>query len=177
MSARLPGRVLLSVFLAAVSSFAQQPSPRPRIENAVPRERVRDDALVNPSSSRPHPDLPARARTDRGRAEPGERKELWAAAQWMTSTLQLPANARKTITVASSSILLVRASWPDQSDLTVSVTRGNTIFKSVKGVSTPGVGRIATARVQVPSSGNVGIAIAGVGAPKVKLQVGVLPVR
>jgi len=176
MSVRLHGQALISVFLAAVSAFAQ-PSPRPRIQNAAPRGHVTDDVVVNPSTSRPHPDLPARARRDSGRADPGERKESWAAAQWTTSTLQLPGNAKKTIAVAGPSILLVRASWPDQSDLTVSVTLGNTTFKSVRGVSTPGVGRIATARVKVPSSGNVVIVAAGAGSPKVSLQVGVLSAR
>ena len=70
--------------------------------------------------------------------------------------------------------MLVRASWPDDSDVTVSVARGGTTLKSVKGAKTPGVGRVATARVKVPSAGNIVIGATAPGSStKVTLYVGV----
>jgi len=172
MSVRLLGLAVLSLFLAAASAFAQ-PNPRPRVREAAGRRHVKDDPVVNPSATT-HP-LPAPARPAGERVIPDEkRNDGWAAARWTTSTLQLPGNAKKTISLPAPSIVLVRASWPDDSDVTVSVARGGTTLKSVKGAKTPGVGRVATARVKVPSAGNIVIGATAPGSStKVTLYVGV----
>ncbi len=178
MSVRFDGVAMLLVFLLAAATFAQ-PSPRPRVREAAGRGHVSGDPVVNPSTSNRHPGLPARARSDHERATSERRDETWAAARWTTSTLRLPGNAKKTISLSAPSIVLIRASWPDQSDLTVSVAKGNATLTSVKGTKTPGVGKIATMQVKVPSAGNIVIGATGPGSPSsnVTLYVGVLAAR
>lgn len=178
MSTRLVGVATLLVSFLAVPAFAQ-PSPRPRVREVAGHKRVSGDPLVNPATANRHPGLPDAARPEHERgASPERHDETWAAARWTTSSLQLPGNARKTISVTAPSTVLIRASWPDQSDLTVSVARGNTTLGSARGTKKPGVGKIATTQVKVPSAGNITIGVTGPSpGTKVTLYVGIVPAR
>jgi hypothetical protein len=176
MTTRRAGVATLLVSLLVVSVLAQ-PSPRPRVREVPGRKRVSGDPLINPATTNPHPGLPTSARREERGATPERHDETWAAARWTTSTLQLPGNAKKTISVAAPSIVLIRASWPDQSDLTVRATRGNTTLASAKGIKKPGIGKVASTQVKVPSPGNIVIGATGPGSPKVTLYVGILPTR
>ncbi len=164
--------VFVSLFFAAVSAIAQT-SPRPRVVEGAARGQVANDPVINPSSTSRHPGLPAAALAGSGAPDTREKEKTWAAARWTMSTLQLPGNAKKTIPIARRSTLLIRASRSDQSDLTLTVTKGNMTLQSVKGMTVPGVGRVATARVEVPAAGDVVITAGGAGPAKVTLHVGV----
>ena len=164
------------IVLAASSTSAQQ-APRPRVRETTPARRVADDPAVNPKSSAPRPAIPARALVDDGRGEEEERREGWAVARWTAHTLQVPADAKRTISIAAPSVLLIRASWPESRDVTITVTRGGTSLATIRGGSPAAGGRLAPARVNVPSPGEVVIAASGAASTRVTLHTGVLPAR
>jgi len=172
-------RLLLAAIILSLNAAASpQAPPRPRVEETSPRARAQDDPTIHPSAGSRPPALPARALAERGREEPGERRtEGWALAQWKVYTLQLPSSARLPIAITTPSILMIRASWPTPADLTISVLRGGTSLKSVRGVSAPLGGQLATARIDVASPGQVVVAASGTGSATVTLHVGILPAR
>ena len=175
MSHRLRSLALVSLLFVAGSVLAQPSPPQPRIVEGAARDQVGNDPVVNPSSSVRHPGIPAEALAESGRPREEEtERETWAEARWSTSTLELPGNAKMTISVARRSILLVHANWPGQSDLTVTVTRGNTTLKAFQGAIEPGIGRVVAGQVKVPSAGDVVIGASGPGSPKITLYVGVV---
>ena len=165
------------VVLAAASASPQLP-PRPRVVETTPARRVADDPAVNPKSTAPPPRIPARALVDDGPVEEEERREGWAVARWTVHRLQVPANARRTIAIPAPSVLLLRASWPGAADVTITVTRGATTLGTIKagGSASPGE-RLATARVNIPSRGDVVVSATGAAATRVTLHTGVLPAR
>lgn len=167
---------VMVVVLAAAAAWAQPPAG-PRIRETTPARRVADDPAVNPKSTAPPPRIPARALVDDGPVEPEERREGWAVARWTVHRLQVPANAKRTISVPAPSVLLIRASWPDTADVTITVTRGGTSLATIKAGSPAAGGRLATARVNVPSPGEVVIAASGAASTRVTLHTGVLPAR
>lgn len=167
----------LIVVLSVAAPAAAQPAPRPRVQETAPAKRVMNDPAVNPKSSTPHPGLPAGALVDDGRGEREERREGWAVARWTVHTLRLPSSAKRSISIAAPSVLLIRASWPDASDLTISVTKGGASLASIKGTSAGAGGRLATGYVTIPSAGELVVAASGGSAGTVTLHVGVLPKR
>jgi hypothetical protein len=166
--------VALFVFLvfAPVSAIAQ--NPRARVVEGAVRGQTANDPVINPSSTSRHPGLPPGALTGSNEPDTAEKEKTWAAARWTTSTLQLPSNTKKIIPVTRPSTLLIRASRSDSSDLTLTVTKGHLTLKSVTGTTVPGVGRVATARVEVPAAGHVVITAGSAGSAKVTLDVGVV---
>ena len=172
-------RLLLAALILSLDAAASpQPARQPRVEETSPRARVASDPAIQPSTGARPPALPARALAERGREEPGERRtEGWAVAQWKVYTLQLPSSARLPIPITAPSVLMIRASWAVPADLTISVVRGGTSLKSVRGVSAPLGGQLATARVNITSPGQVVVAASGTGTATVTLHVGILPAR
>jgi len=109
MSLRLRNLALVSLLFIAGAVLAQ-PSSQPRIVEGAARDQIRNDPVVNPSSSARHPGIPVEALAESGHPRDEEReRETWAEAQWGISTLELPGNAKKTIAVARRSTLLIQA--------------------------------------------------------------------
>ena len=160
--------------VAALVSADAQSVPEPRVQETTPRGRVSKDPAINPSSgTRPTP-IPIRALVDDAQGEEEKRTEGWAVAKWTAYTLRPAADARQTISVPGPSVLLLRASWPGRDDVAITVTNGRTTLASLTDASASAGGRLVTARVNVPSAGEVVIAVRGARTAKVTLHVGVL---
>lgn len=159
---------LLANILATTSSG--QPVGLHRISETE-RGRVTGDPLVNPGATPIQPQLPAAAHNAPGTREHEAERETWSQVRWTTAKLQLPGNARLQVPVAGASLLLLRASWPGQSDVTISVQKDSATLTSQKGRPEPGM-MIATALVKVPSAGNVVISANGNSATTVTIHVG-----
>jgi hypothetical protein len=166
-----------TVFSIAGASASAQPASKPRVDETKSRRPVTDDPAINPASGTKPPEIPAAALVDDPRAEEEKRTEGWAVAKWTTRTLQPSAGARHTITVAAPSVLLLRASWAGTDNVTITVVKGGKTLASLTGASAQAGGRLATARVNVPSAGDVVILARGARTAKVTLQVGVLANR
>jgi hypothetical protein len=163
-----------------VAVAAAQTDTTPRIRESPAKGRVSEDPLVNPSSSKPHPQLPvaavARSGTDTEEEEKEETKSGWAIATWSRSTLRLTGTAQKNLSLASPSTLLIKATWPGKADVTINVIKDGNKLASAKSVKNFDGQRLATACVKVPSGGNVLIRAKGSGNQPLDLElyIGVL---
>jgi hypothetical protein len=170
-------RVLAAVIVFSFAGVSASAQPaRPPVEETKTRRPVTGDPAINPTSGAKPPEIPAAALTD-DRGEEEKRTEGWAVAKWTTHTLQPSGSARQTIPVAAPSILLLRASWAGTDDVTITVTKGGKTLATLTGASAQAGGRLATARVNVPSAGDVVIVARGARTAKVILRVGVLANR
>jgi hypothetical protein len=147
----------------------------PRVRESQPRSRVDGDPVVNPSRSRPHPGLPARARAEGERGEAVRERTNWAAARWTRATLQLPGTTQKAIAVPAPATLLLRASWTGPPVAVTIVKQGITLATATPRRRFDGV-MIATIQAKVPAAGEVVIRATESGSQPVKvdLYVGVL---
>lgn len=168
---------VLSAGIAPVLASAQTP-PQSRVEETAPRRRVMDDPAVNPGGGRQAPDIPAAALLDDGPDDDEKRTDGWAVAAWTEHAIQPSPDARRSITipVPGPSMLLLRTGAAGSGNVTILVLKGGKRLAAFAGGSVSADGRPGTARVRVPSAGDVVIVARGPATAKLTLHVGVLAI-
>lgn len=177
MTLRVLAAAVLSAAVSPVIISAQNP-PQPRVEETAPRGRVTDDPAVNPGSGRRAPEIPAAALVDNGPDDGEKRTEGWAVAKWTEHVIQPSPDARRSVTVPvpGPSVLLLRTSAAGTDNVTIMVLKGGTRLATFTGGGASARRRPGTARVRVPSAGEVVIAARGPATAKMTLHVGVLAI-
>jgi hypothetical protein len=138
-------------------------------------KRIADNPLVNPASKKPVTPLPAMARTQRATGEVEKEQAAWAQAKWTRATLTVRGTAKKSVTLASPSTLMVRASWKGAPDLAIAVSKdGSELAKASKAPPGPDGLTVATAEVRVPAAGEVVVQGTSGAAVKVDRYIGVI---
>jgi hypothetical protein len=128
---------------------AQQKAPAPRIQDARPRGQVSGDPVVKVSSSKTLGVLPAGALRAPGIEEEGA--ETWKSAKWQHSTIKLSGASSTNLAIAAPSVLLVRATWKQSVDVSVSVLLGATVLASATTQKAFDGLRSATIQVKAPA--------------------------
>lgn len=174
----LTAAAVLSAGIAPVYISAQ--TPQPRVEETTPRGRVTDDPAVNPAAGRRGLEIPPAALVEDGLDEDEEerRTDGWAVATWTEHAIQASPDARRSITVPvpAPSMLLLRTSAEGTGNVTIMVLKGGKRLASFSAGSASAAGRPGTARVRVPSAGDVVVAARGPATVKLTVHVGVLAV-
>jgi hypothetical protein len=151
------------------------PSPQTTIQDVPARAPISADPLFDPS--KPRVNLPAAALAQ---PDGDERFAEEPIGRWRHWILDVSDTVDTSVSIAAPSILLVKAISPQQYDFTVSVLKDEAVLASARTSlgpeSGPENGRIATARVEVPSAGHLVVrTITGsVGPVRVELYVGVV---
>ena len=166
------------IFVLATLAFAQ--TPKQKINEAHSNAKPSEDRIVNPASSKALPGTPAKARAikpDDDDEKTGA-AESWNTAKWSNSVLNVTGTpADTTVAVSGSSVVMIKASWQADYDITLSVIKdGQTIAKAVNALPR-GNQRSAIAHATVAVAGKVTVRAVGErpGPTNVSLYVGVLP--
>jgi len=112
------------------------------------RAPISADPLFDPS--KPRVDLPAAALAERDGDECFADEPIGRWRHWIFDVTD---TVDTSVSVAAPSVLLVKAIWPQQHDLTVIVLRDETVLGSARTTQGPAGRLIADARVEVPSPG------------------------
>jgi hypothetical protein len=139
----------LTVCNCTLWAQAQKKDPTPRIQDARPRGKVSEDPVVKTSSSKTAGVLPPAALRAPGIGEQGE--EAWESAKWQHSTINFSRTSSTNLSIAAPSVLLVRATWKQNFDVSVSVLQGATVLASATTQKAFDGLRSATIQVKVPA--------------------------
>jgi hypothetical protein len=165
---------LLPLLLLAMTASAQDVPVA--IKDSALRPPASDNPIVNPSSLKPLPSLPAKALAQKARSEEEEREQGWGSAQWTHASLQIPGSAQQTIKVAAPSNVLVRATWRGSPTLAVSVVKQGATVATTKAIKRFDGDMVATAQAKLTSAGDIVIQASDSGSQpaKVDVYVGIL---
>ena len=166
--------------ITRIASASEMPGPRdpkPLIKESPKRVRISDNPLVNPASSKPLPSLP-RALYSAPRTEKEIGDSGWQKARWSHYTLRVSGAANKSLSIATPSVVMLKASWHNKTEITFSLIKNGTTIASAKSGIRFDKSRLATIHAKVPSAGNLVIRAANsTSTPAaVDLYVGILTV-
>ena len=168
----------LGVFSGAQATYAEPPpDPKPLIKESPKRVRISDNPLVNPASFKPLPSLP-RAAYSAPRTEKEIEDSGWQKARWSHYTLRVSGAANKSLFIATPSVVMLKASWHNKTEITFSLIKNGTTIASAKSGTRFDKSRLATIHAKVPSAGNLVIRAANnTSTPAaVDLYIGILTV-
>ena len=165
---------VLPLLLLAVTASAQNVPVT--MKESPPQLKASDDPVINPSSSKPLPSLPAKALAQKARFEIEERSQGWGSAKWTHASLQLPGPAQRTIKVLAPSNVLVRATWKGSPTLVVRVLKQGAAVATTNATKRFDGEMVGTAQAKLTSAGDIVIqASDSVSQPtNVDVYVGIL---
>lgn len=167
------GRYLCAFLACLAVSCATHPGPAPTpsspqaIVREVPsRAPISADPLFDPS--KPSLEVPAAALAER---DGDDRFAEEPIGRWRHSIFEVSGTVDNSVSVAGPSIVLVKAVWREDHDLTVTVLRDETVLAKATTARGPERRRIAMASAKVTSAGRLVIRATATSAQPVVLEL------